>query len=122
VDETLKTTGNNSFAVGDVTARLPFTHVAAHHARVATINALLGTGRTVDETIPWVTFTGPEATAPRPRSAARLGALFGPLWGTVVTVIGATIGASVAFSSPAPSDATTSSGSPALVSPASIPG
>lgn len=60
VDETLKTTRSNIFAVGDVTARLPFTHVAAHHARVATVNALLGTRRTVDETIPWVTFTDPE--------------------------------------------------------------
>jgi pyruvate/2-oxoglutarate dehydrogenase complex dihydrolipoamide dehydrogenase (E3) component len=43
-----------------VTAELPFTHVAAHHARVATLNALLGTRRTVHETIPWVTFTDPE--------------------------------------------------------------
>ncbi|CAA9492693.1 MAG: Mercuric ion reductase [uncultured Solirubrobacteraceae bacterium] len=60
VDETLKTTSRNIFAVGDVTARLPFTHVAAHHARVATVNALLGARRTVDETIPWVTFTDPE--------------------------------------------------------------
>ncbi len=48
------------YAAGDVTARLPFTHVAAHHARVAAVNALLGTRRSVDETIPWVTFTDPE--------------------------------------------------------------
>ncbi len=60
VDDTLRTSAGNVFAVGDVTARLPFTHVAAHHARVATVNALFGTRRKVDETIPWVTFTDPE--------------------------------------------------------------
>lgn len=60
VDERLRTTAPGIFAVGDVTALLPFTHVAAHHARVATGNALFGTRRSVDETIPWVTFTDPE--------------------------------------------------------------
>jgi pyruvate/2-oxoglutarate dehydrogenase complex dihydrolipoamide dehydrogenase (E3) component len=60
VADTLQTSTGNIFAVGDVTARLPFTHVAAHHARVATVNALFGTRRKVDETIPWVTFTDPE--------------------------------------------------------------
>jgi pyruvate/2-oxoglutarate dehydrogenase complex dihydrolipoamide dehydrogenase (E3) component len=60
VTESLRTSRSNIFAVGDVTARLPFTHVAAHHARVATVNALFGTRRTVDQTIPWVTFTDPE--------------------------------------------------------------
>lgn len=60
VEETLQTSAGNVYAAGDVTARLPFTHVAAHHARVATVNALLGTRRKVDETIPWVTFTDPE--------------------------------------------------------------
>ncbi len=60
VDDRLRTSAPRIFAAGDVTARLPFTHVAAHHARVATVNALLGTRRRVDETIPWVTFTDPE--------------------------------------------------------------
>ena len=60
VDDTLRTSAGNIFAVGDVTAQLPFTHVAAHHARVATVNALFGTRRKVEETIPWVTFTDPE--------------------------------------------------------------
>ena len=60
VDERLRTTAPGIFAVGDVTGLQPFTHVAAHHARVATVNALFGTRRTVDETIPWVTFTDPE--------------------------------------------------------------
>lgn len=60
VDERLRTSATRIFAAGDVTARLPFTHVASHHARVAAANALLGTRRTVDETIPWATFTDPE--------------------------------------------------------------
>jgi pyruvate/2-oxoglutarate dehydrogenase complex dihydrolipoamide dehydrogenase (E3) component len=60
VDDRLRTSGPRIYAAGDVTARLPFTHVAAHHARVATMNALFGTRGTVDETIPWVTFTDPE--------------------------------------------------------------
>jgi len=60
VDDRLRTSAPRIFAAGDVTARLPFTHVAAHHARVAAVNALLGTRRSVDETIPWVTFTDPE--------------------------------------------------------------
>ena len=58
--DALQTSARNIYAVGDVTARLPFTHVAAHHARVATVNALFGTRRKVDTTIPWVTFTDPE--------------------------------------------------------------
>lgn len=60
VDDRLRTTAPGIYAAGDVTARLPFTHVAAHHARIATVNALFGTRRRVDETIPWVTFTDPE--------------------------------------------------------------
>jgi pyruvate/2-oxoglutarate dehydrogenase complex dihydrolipoamide dehydrogenase (E3) component len=60
VDGRLRTSAPRIFAVGDVTGLLPFTHVAAHHARVATLNALFGMRRTVDDTIPWVTFTDPE--------------------------------------------------------------
>ena len=60
VSDTLQTSTSNIYAVGDVTGRLPFTHVAAHHARVAAVNALFGTRRKVDRTIPWVTFTDPE--------------------------------------------------------------
>ncbi len=60
VDEQLRTTAAGIYAAGDVTATLPFTHVAAHHARTAVINALFGTRRKVDETVPWVTFTDPE--------------------------------------------------------------
>jgi pyruvate/2-oxoglutarate dehydrogenase complex dihydrolipoamide dehydrogenase (E3) component len=60
VDSRLRTTARSIFAVGDVTGLLPFTHVAAHHARVATPNALFHARATVETTIPWVTFTDPE--------------------------------------------------------------
>ncbi len=62
VDERLRTTAPGIYAVGDVTGLLPFTHVAAHHARVAAVNALFGTrGRAqTAATIPSVTFTDPE--------------------------------------------------------------
>lgn len=60
VDARLATTARRIFAVGDVTGLLPFTHVAAHHARVATPNALLGLRQRISRTVPWVTFTDPE--------------------------------------------------------------
>lgn len=61
VDDRLRTTTRRVFAVGDVVGGLAFTHVAAHHARVATPNALLGLRRSANTAqIPWVTFTDPE--------------------------------------------------------------
>ncbi len=60
VDRHLRTSARGIFAVGDVTGLLPFTHVAAHHARVATPNALFKARGKVSGTIPWVTFTDPE--------------------------------------------------------------
>lgn len=61
VDERLRTSAPRIFAVGDVTGALPFTHVAAYHARIATVNALFGArGRTSYAAVPWVTFTDPE--------------------------------------------------------------
>jgi pyruvate/2-oxoglutarate dehydrogenase complex dihydrolipoamide dehydrogenase (E3) component len=60
VDARLRTTARSIFAAGDVTGLLPFTHVAAHHARVATPNALFHARATVETTIPWATFTDPE--------------------------------------------------------------
>ncbi len=60
VDRRLRTTAPGIYAVGDVTALLPFTHVAAHHARVAVPNALFHLRATVSRTIPRVTFTDPE--------------------------------------------------------------
>jgi pyruvate/2-oxoglutarate dehydrogenase complex dihydrolipoamide dehydrogenase (E3) component len=60
VDSSLRTSARRIFAVGDVTGLLPFTHVAAHHARVATPNALFHARSKVSDTLPWVTFTDPE--------------------------------------------------------------
>ena len=60
VDSRLRTSASGIFAVGDVTGLLPFTHVAAHHARVATPNALFHARDEVSKTLPWVTFTDPE--------------------------------------------------------------
>ena len=60
-DARLRTTNPAVYAVGDVTGGMPFTHVAAYHARVAVPNALLGLRRRADtHGIPWVTFTDPE--------------------------------------------------------------
>jgi pyruvate/2-oxoglutarate dehydrogenase complex dihydrolipoamide dehydrogenase (E3) component len=60
VNRRLRTTARGIYAVGDVTGLLAFTHVAAHHARVATPNALFHARRTVSDALPWVTFTDPE--------------------------------------------------------------
>ncbi len=61
VDARLRTTGKRIFAAGDVTGELPFTHVAAYHARIAVVNALFLTRRRADHrAVPWVTFTDPE--------------------------------------------------------------
>ena len=61
VDRRLRTTARGVYAAGDVIAALPFTHVAAYHARVAVTNALFRVPRSVDySAVPWVTFTDPE--------------------------------------------------------------
>ncbi len=61
VDERLRTSARGVYAVGDVTGALPFTHVAAYHARIATPNALFGLRRKVSyAAVPWATFTDPE--------------------------------------------------------------
>lgn len=61
VDRRLRTTAPAVYAAGDVVGELPFTHVAAYHARVAVLNALFGLRRRVDyRAVPWVTFTDPE--------------------------------------------------------------
>jgi len=61
VDERLRTGVRGVYAAGDVTGALPFTHVAAYHARVASVNALFHLRRTVDyAAVPMVTFTDPE--------------------------------------------------------------
>ncbi|MGD9734051.1 MAG: NAD(P)/FAD-dependent oxidoreductase [Solirubrobacterales bacterium] len=60
VDRGLRTSAPGIYAVGDVTGLLPFTHVAAHQARVATPNALFHGRASVSEALPWATFTDPE--------------------------------------------------------------
>lgn len=60
VDRHLRTSVRGIYAAGDVTGLLPFTHVAAHHARVATPNALFHVRAKLSDTLPWVTFTDPE--------------------------------------------------------------
>ncbi len=59
----LQTIYPNIFAAGDVAGPYQFTHVGAHQAWFATVNALFGRFRRfrVDySTIPWATFTEPE--------------------------------------------------------------
>ena len=64
VDSRLRTTAPRIYAAGDVTGALPFTHVAAYHARIASVNALFGLRRRVDyRAVPHVTFTDPEVAA-----------------------------------------------------------
>jgi pyruvate/2-oxoglutarate dehydrogenase complex dihydrolipoamide dehydrogenase (E3) component len=61
VDDRLRTSNPRIFAAGDVTLKLPFTHVAATHGATVVQNALFGLRARVDhERIPWVTFTAPE--------------------------------------------------------------
>ena len=63
VNEYLQTSIPNVFACGDVAGPYQFTHVCAHQAWYAAVNALFGTFRRfrVDySVIPWATFTDPE--------------------------------------------------------------
>jgi pyruvate/2-oxoglutarate dehydrogenase complex dihydrolipoamide dehydrogenase (E3) component len=61
VDSRLRTSVRGVYGAGDVTGALPFTHVAAYHARVAVPNALFHLRRSVDYAgVPWATFTDPE--------------------------------------------------------------
>ena len=63
VNEYLQTSVPNVFACGDVAGPYQFTHVCAHQAWYATVNALFGAFRRfrVDySVIPWATFTDPE--------------------------------------------------------------
>lgn len=61
VDRRLRTSAANVYAAGDVTGVLPFTHVAAYQAGIASLNALFGLRRRATYgSVPWVTFTDPE--------------------------------------------------------------
>lgn len=62
VDDRLRTNLAGTYAVGDVTGRLQFTHAADEMGRTAALNALRPPLRLRFhmEAIPWVTFTAPE--------------------------------------------------------------
>ncbi len=63
VNDLLQTNYPNIYAAGDVTGPFQFTHVAAHQAWYATVNALFSPFKTfsVDySVIPWATFVDPE--------------------------------------------------------------
>ncbi len=60
-DARLRTTNRRIFAVGDVTGRFQFTHVAGYHAGIVLRNALFRLPAKLDDgAVPWVTFTDPE--------------------------------------------------------------
>ncbi|KJS63344.1 dihydrolipoyl dehydrogenase family protein [Streptomyces rubellomurinus] len=60
-DARLRTSNPRVFAAGDVTGRLPFTHVAGVQAGDAVLNALLGLRRHLDyDAMPYAVFTDPE--------------------------------------------------------------
>jgi len=60
-DDRLRTSNRRVFAVGDITGRAPFTHVADAHARMVVQNALFfGRKKVSSLVIPWCTYTQPE--------------------------------------------------------------
>lgn len=63
VDRFLRTGCRNVFACGDLIGPYQFTHMAAHQAWFATVNALFGRIRKFPvnyRVVPWVTYTDPE--------------------------------------------------------------
>jgi pyruvate/2-oxoglutarate dehydrogenase complex dihydrolipoamide dehydrogenase (E3) component/uncharacterized membrane protein YdjX (TVP38/TMEM64 family) len=63
VNERMQTVYPNIYACGDVTGPYQFTHLAAHQAWYATVNALFGELKRLSadySVVPWATFTDPE--------------------------------------------------------------
>jgi len=64
IDETLRTTAPNVWAMGDVIGRMQYTHFAVYTAGIAVSNALRGGGRTYDTSrVPGAVFTDPEVAS-----------------------------------------------------------
>ncbi len=60
-DRRLRTSNKRIFAIGDVTGRQQFTHMASYHATICLRNILFKYPAKIDETsVPWVTFCDPE--------------------------------------------------------------
>lgn len=62
-DARMRTSNPAVWAAGDVTPYPDFTHLAGVYGSVAASNAVLGLRRTINETIPRVTYTSPEVAA-----------------------------------------------------------
>lgn len=60
VDDYLRTTNKNIYAVGDVAGSFMFTHAAEEHARVVINNILSPFKKKSPKTLAWVTYTTPE--------------------------------------------------------------
>ncbi len=61
VDKRLRTSNKKVYAIGDVTGRLQFTHVANYHAGIVLRNILFKWPAKLDlRAVPWVTYTEPE--------------------------------------------------------------
>ncbi len=63
VDDQRRTSNPHIWAAGDVTGPPHLTHVAGVHGSVAATNAVLGLHRSIDRTVPRVTYTSPEVAA-----------------------------------------------------------
>ncbi len=63
VDSAMRTSSPTIWAAGDVTPHPKFTHLAGMYASAAASNAVLGIRRSVDTTVPRVTYTSPEVAA-----------------------------------------------------------
>ena len=60
-DRRLRTSRRSIFAIGDVTGRAQFTHIAGYHAGIVIRNMLFRLPAKInDQIIPWVTYTDPE--------------------------------------------------------------